>query len=448
MIEELGDGLVMRSATKADADALANFNGRVHRDEPSGTDAYWIAEWTRDIVGKPHPSVSVEDVLIVEDVKNGCIASSTAYLNHTWGYDGIEFSVGQPEIVGTAPEYRNRGLVRRQFDVMHRWAAERDHSIQVVLGIPTYYRQFGYEYALPADGGRRYNVHSLPRWKNDEARKFRLRDAVESDIPFITRLLQESKSRSMVSPVFREDDVRYMTFGRSPRSAVCYETAVLCRVEGDTLGEPVGVLMYVMIIEIDEAVILRTEMSHPRYWREALPLLLREFIELADKASNANPDPERQIKTIRLDMQSDHPAYIFDDGALGQPPEDQYAWYVRVPDVAGFVRKIAPVLERRIASSVHCGYSGEVVVRSDRDGFKMTFADGLLSSVEALGMSNVSRPSVRFPSRSFLPILFGMRSVDETLAAHTDALISSKSDRHLLKTLFPKRSSDLSLWLA
>ena len=33
--------------------------------------------------------------------------------------------VGRPEAVGTRPEYRRRGLVRAQFEVIHAWSAER-----------------------------------------------------------------------------------------------------------------------------------------------------------------------------------------------------------------------------------------------------------------------------------------------------------------------------------
>ena len=72
----------------------------------------------------------------------------------TWTYEGIEFGVGRPELVGTAPEFRNRGLVRAQFDEVHKWSAERGHMVQVITGIPYYYRLFGYEMALDLAGRR------------------------------------------------------------------------------------------------------------------------------------------------------------------------------------------------------------------------------------------------------------------------------------------------------
>ena len=449
---DLGDGLIMRSARRDEADALAEFCAKVFVDEPSGTEAYWIADWIRDLVANPHPTLSVDDVIIVEDTINDRIASTTTYLTQTWSYDGVEFEIGRPEIVGTHPDYRNRGLIRKQFETMHRWADERGHLVQVVSGIPTYYKQFGYEYALYAEGERYTPAASLPRWGKEE-RKFRLRDAYRQDIPFITQLLRKSSQNSLVSPVFREDEVRYMTFDRTRRSAVRHRTSVLCRCDGEEFGEPVGVIMYAMVIPIDLGVILRVEMAEPSYWREATPALLREVAELAQKATDEEKDPEREIKSIRQDMQPDHPIYIFDDGALGPSPDRQYGWYVRVSDVAAFLRKITPVLERRIAASLHRGFTGDIEIRVDRDRNVISFEQGKVTDIAhraAVHRDNAPggwTATARFPGTSFLPVLFGMRSVAETLAAHPDANTGAKSDRHLIETLFPKRSSDLSLTL-
>ena len=447
VIEDLGDGLIMRSARREDANDLAEFCAKAFMHEPSGTEAWWIAEWIRDLVGKPHPTLSLDDVIIIEDVENDRIASTTTYLTQTWSYDGVEFEIGRPEIVGTDRDYRNRRLVRKQFDVMHRWASERGHLVQVVLGIPNYYRQFGYEYALHEAGARLTPLQTLPHWSADEDRPFRLREPTEDDVPLITRLLKESAERSLVSPVFKEDEVKYSTFDRNERSGACHRTGILCKSDGEELGEPVGVMMYAMVTPIDLGLILRLEMSETRYWRDAVPAALKEFVDLADTASREAADPEREIKTVRQDLQPDHPVYIFDDGALGTAPERQYGWYVRVPDVAGFIAKIAPALERRIADSVHAGYSGSMEIQFDRGGVEIAFEGGRMSNVENLSSMGLEDPTARFPGLTFLPVLFGMRSVDETMLAHTDVNVRPKSARHLFETMFPKRSSDLSLTL-
>lgn len=455
IIEDLGDGLVMRSAVREDADALAEFCAKVFMDEPladssgTGTEAYWIAEWVRDLLTKPHPTLQHSDIIVVEDQSNNRIVSTTTYMTQTFSYDGVEIEIGRPEIVGTASDYRNRGLIRKQFDLMHRWADERGHLVQIIDGIPSYYRQFGYEYAIQNVGGRYALIQSFPSWGDGDERPFHLREPSPDDVPFITRLLQESAERSLVSPVYREEEVRYLTFDRNDRSGVCHRTAILCKAD----GEPIGVAMYAMVAPIDEGAILRVEMAEPKYWREATKSFFCEITDLAKKAGDADPDPEREIKRIRQDMQPDHPIYIFDDGALGTRPERQYGWYVRVPDIAAFLQKIAPALEARIESSLHARITGDVEIRVDRDRIVISFEDGKITGVEnqtAVHRENASGgwvASARFPGQTFLPVLFGMRSVSETVSAHTDVNSGSKSSRHMMETLFPKSSSDLSLTL-
>ena len=122
-----------------------------------------------------HPACGADDFTIVEEASTGAIISSMVLISQTWTYDGIAFGVGRPELVGTAPAYRRRGLVRRQFEVLHQWSAERHERLQAITGIPWYYRQFGYEMALNLGGGRvGYRPH-IPCLKDGETEPYRVR---------------------------------------------------------------------------------------------------------------------------------------------------------------------------------------------------------------------------------------------------------------------------------
>src|SRR5512139_2588764 len=151
ILRDLGHGLVMRRSTSDDADALAEFNGKIHGENEADTQR--VAAWTRDLLARPHPTLQPDDFTIIEETATGRIVSSMNLIPQTWTYEGIEFGVGRPELVGTLPEYRNRGLVRAQFEVIHQWSAERGHWVQGITGIPYYYRLFGYEMALELGGG-------------------------------------------------------------------------------------------------------------------------------------------------------------------------------------------------------------------------------------------------------------------------------------------------------
>ncbi|HRE29529.1 MAG TPA: GNAT family N-acetyltransferase, partial [Anaerolineales bacterium] len=110
--------------------------------------------------------------LIVEDTTTGQIVSTTCLIPQTWTYAGVPFEVGRPELVGTLPEYRNRGLVRRQFEVVHQWCVERGQLVQAITGIPWYYRQFGYEMTVNLSGTRiGFGMH-VPGLKNGETEPY------------------------------------------------------------------------------------------------------------------------------------------------------------------------------------------------------------------------------------------------------------------------------------
>ena len=136
-------------------------------------------------------------------------------ISQTWSYAGIPFKVGRPELVGTDPEYRKRGLVRAQFDVVHAWSQQRGELVQGITGIPYYYRQFGYEMAANLGGGRIGTFANVPKLAEGQAEPFHIRPAVDSDLPLIIQLYREGCRRSLLSAEWDENLWRYNLCGMS-----------------------------------------------------------------------------------------------------------------------------------------------------------------------------------------------------------------------------------------
>jgi len=149
---DLGDGLTLRWATPADAEAVGRFNVAMHSDDPADPETF-LYHWTQDLMRGDHPTTKADDFIVVTDV-DGRIISSLNLISQTWAFDGIPFPVGRPELVATLPEFRRRGLVRRQMEIIHRKSAARGELVTAITGIPWYYRQFGYEMGLNLGGSR------------------------------------------------------------------------------------------------------------------------------------------------------------------------------------------------------------------------------------------------------------------------------------------------------
>ena len=192
---DLGDGLLLRRATPTDADALADFNAQVHRDRDAKEPNERARAWVQDLMSETHPTFRPEDFMLVEDTRTGAIVSSLNLISQTWAYEGIPFKVGRVELVGTHPDYRRRGLVRAQFEAIHRLSTERGEVVQAITGIPNYYRQFGYEMAMTLGGGRIGHKSHVPELKEDESEPYRVRPAMEEDLGFIAELYDRIAER-------------------------------------------------------------------------------------------------------------------------------------------------------------------------------------------------------------------------------------------------------------
>ena len=78
----------------------------------------------------------------------GTLAAACARIPHHYDLDGVVLRGSQIENVTTDERFRRRGLVRSLFDTHHRRAAEDGELLQVIGGIPYFYRKLGYGYGF------------------------------------------------------------------------------------------------------------------------------------------------------------------------------------------------------------------------------------------------------------------------------------------------------------
>lgn len=123
-----------------------------------------------------------------------------------------------------------------------------------------------------------------------------------------------------------------------------------------------------------------------------------------------------------------------------RPP---YAWYVRVPDLPGFIRHVAPVLEQRLGDSPLVGHTGSIRISFYRDGLLLDFQEGRLKTVEPWQPTAEEGGDAAFPELTFLQLLFGYRSFEELRYAFADCWPANDRARVLLEVLFPRRPSDV-----
>ncbi len=435
---DLGDGLILRRSTAADADALAEFNARIHADPPVTTDER-VAVWTRDLLAGNHPTFGQGDFTIIEDTATGKIVSSLNLISQTWAYDGIPFGVGRPELVGTDPAYRKRGLVRLQFEEIHRWSAARGEMVQAITGIPFYYRQFGYEMALTLGGGRRGYPANAPKLKEGEAEPIRFRPATEADLPFVVEVDAYASQRSRLTCVRDLAQWRYEVFGKGALDVNRLEFRIIetAPAVDSAAVEPLGMIGYGAGLEEGILGVAYIELKPGVSWLPVIAPLLRYLKVTGEAYAGQKGKP---LDAISCWMGPEHPLCQVTQDRLPHVRRP-YAWYLRVPDLRGFVQHVAPALEARLARSIAVGHTGDLKLDFYRSGLRLAFEQGRLMAVEPWVATRDDGGSAGFPGLTFLQLLFGYRTLEEVQAAFADCWVDGDDARALLNALFPKQAS-------
>jgi len=434
LLRELEDGLVLRRSTAADADKLAEFNGIIHSDDGPEKPEERIGAWTRDLLTRPHPTTNVDDFTIVEEQATGRIVSSLNLIPQIWQYGGmIEIGVGRPELVGTLEEFRNRGLVRLQMEEVHKWSNERGHLMQAITGIPTYYRQFGYEMSMELDGGRAGFEPQVPKLKDDEKETYTLRPATEADIPFLMDVYDYGTRRSLMRCLRSESTWRYQLNGQSEKNIQRNIFHIIQEIE---TGEPVGYISIPANPNGSALFIWEYELKPGVSWLAVSPAVVR-FLWTHGKITSEEKS-QSPINAFAFWLGSEHPAYTALHENLPRVRRP-YGWYTRIPDLPGFIRHIAPVIEKRLAESIAVGHTGKLRINRARSMLTLTFERGKLTGVEDSERKATDYGDLGLPGLLIHHLIFGYHSHDELHQIFPDVYVDNDQSRVLLEIIFPKQ---------
>jgi hypothetical protein len=434
---ELEDGLILRSATNDDLDGMVDLLRIVFRQGDDGPPKPECAPWARDLGSGRHPFTGFDRLYIVEDPAAGKIVSCTWIIPMRWSYDGVEFGVARPEMVGTHPDYRGRGLVRHIFGAIHERSTQDGDLVQAITGIPYYYRQYGYEYALELGGGQRVGFENIPSLTPGTAEPYRIAPAADDDVPFMMDLYDRRRQRSLVSPVLTESYWQWMTSGINHESGLGWLPLIVRdgadRAVGFALGKSRrwGNSISVVELEVEDGIGLHQVrdplLRHLKAMGATLPAMPYE-----------NPGVARDVSFA---LGTSHPVYDVLTPDLRPTIDEPYAWFLRVPDLAAFMLHIAPVLESRLTASGFAGYTGDLVIDCYRGELALSFAGGTLTDAQSRRRNEAGTPAdAAFPPLVFLQLLFGRRSFDELHSIMPDVWARPNA-RLLLAALFPVRAS-------
>ena len=374
---------------------------------------------------RDYPGSVPQQVLYIEDTQTGQPVSSINLTLETWTYEGIPLRIGEVAVVSTLEAYRKQGLIREQFRVCHQMAREAGCLLSIIAGIPYYYRQFGYEYILPLDGGWNLRPDQVPDLSGDQISPYRLRPANAQDMPTLMRFHAEATRDFCVAGTLTEDVWRY----QDSLPEGCSDRKMTFLLERN--GEPAG-YMRLMAHEND--------IEGP--WHKGLQikeayLPRRDDCLAALRFARKMTLEERQLQMIKVHIPVSIPftPMVKELGGEWQRP---YAWQVRVLDRVRFLQGIAPILEKRLAASPFAGLTQDFGMGLYDEVLVLQFREGRLQAV--ISTPEAERHLTCSPT-VFPMIWLGYRSVDEVLLWYPDALRKDTASQELGQVLFPKRDS-------
>jgi predicted N-acetyltransferase YhbS len=332
----LPGGLLLRSCRPGDLDQV----GALLADRGDPTDA----EDQRLVAEDPDTGLEATAVVVDGDR----VVSTATLLPETVRVEDVVLPAAQVELVATDPAYEGRGLVRALMGWAHdRSAAHRD-LVQVMLGIPYFYRLFGYEYAVDIPPAR--PLRDLPSPAPG------LRPATPADIPALARLQDAAQAGADVAMPHPAARLRWL---------VAHEATTTWVLDRD--GE---VVASARVPEPEDEVLATEPTAVDADAAEAL---------LAGVAALAAGRPVRV---------TDRPASVA--GAtwadrLGEGSEAAEQYYVRVPDPGALLEALRPVLSRRLAASGVDRGGRDLVVSTYGASWRLPVTDDGLGPVQAGG---------------------------------------------------------------
>lgn len=343
----------------------------------------------------------------------GETVASLVLIPQTWVMGGVDLAVAEMGCVATHPGHRGRGLQLLLNERFDEAAKSGGYDLCALAGIPFFYRQFGYDYALDLDHKSSVAVHSLP----DAVPGIEARGFTEVDIPAASELFDSLTDRYLVRsrrppPVWLMQHATGF-YGGEPYEGITFY-------DGDDLQAYVRVRPRPR----DDALVLAEAASAPGAEREVLAFLRRLCAE-------------RGLGTLvsRLGYADPLSELLAAHGAERSRP---YGWQVKIVDLVRLLGKVAPLLESRLNGTRYSGLSERLNLNFRRFSVDLVFESGRVARVSVSG--NCSDRSVGLNPYVFPQLLLGYRSREELEHAYPDVRIAP-TRRELVDTLFPRRPS-------
>jgi len=358
-----------------------------------------------------HPTMTLRDHFVAKH--HGKIVACLNLIPVKWSIGGVPLKVAEMGNVATLPEYRHRGLTKRLVAEFHKRVADKGYDLSAIAGIPYFYRQFGYEYAIPIDEETRIKIDQIPDYES----KQNIRPFNDKDIPKAMQLLKQTQQKFYVHSI-RDEKIWKM----QQKTRIASDPP---RFEGYAVEENGEIVAYFRIVDKpkDKELVLREVTDTDQ-------LMARSILRFLKDTGKQRGHETLVSMASHYDSFTEH---IVSIGGVKQIPS--YAWQIRVPEYVKMFKKMKPLFEKRLVASTYRHLTEKMNFNFRRYTVQMTVENGKITDVQRLE-TNEDR-TIGLNPLVFTQLLFGHRNRQELEDIYPDFRIRP-SHKHLIDVIFPK----------
>ena len=408
--KELGNNLVLKSVSSIkDVDRVAEFNFKIHEEEK-------IDSLVKELLLN-HPNVNPDNWYYVEDKKNKKIVSSVCLIKWNLLYDNIKLKSAEMGFVGTEEKYRKKGLFNILAETFSDTIKAENYDISQIQGIPFFYRKYGYNYAIPLIR----NICIKPdKIKAFSAGNYKFMKAGLQDIPQLKNLYNTDK---LCIKTIRTEKIWKYLLKYASNTATAAETWVILNKKKEITG-------YFRLSVLNE-------WGNNLFVSEVSRLTKKQANEVLVKLGSLCSEYSKPY--IRLDL-PESTELVKAAKSLGAVEKREWAWQMKIVSIPVFLKKIKPVLNKRIAGSRYKSITKKIGINLYKEQYELCFVNGELKTIRNSISSKTK--SLDISEDNAVQLLLGYRNIDELMNITFD-VTADKAIKSFLNALFPKKKSFL-----
>ena len=392
---QIADGVVLRNGRPSDLEAVC----ALLTDRGESADAVDLELLVHD------EDAGWAGVAVVE--ADGQIVATATLVNESMRVGVAEFPIGQVELVACAESHEHRGYVRSLMKWCHALSYTEDHVAQVMIGIPYFYRRFGYNYAIPM-----HPYAPLLHRAGEEQPDVVVRPSTEADIAEMAALQERVQSGFDVA---------------MPHQPSCWRWLV--QRDGSTN----------FVAERHGEIVATARWTPP----EDDSILVSEVASIDERATAALL--HGLASQHEFDVQVHRRPHVPGLGAmLGEAARADW-YYVRIEDHVSLLDALRPELERRLADSQFAQTDRLVEISFWESQLAFPIANAHVGPIEVGGPRQVivSQGGSGLPPDALSQLVFGCGAVGLE-DRFPDCYLGEQRD--VMEVLFPPQSADLLTW--